>query len=67
MFELTLANWPPACRVATSGGNEVMADAVGEWWIFFAILHKLSFGFALVGIINGAVMQETFKARQLNI
>eukprot|EP00403_Amphidinium_massartii_P027530 CAMPEP_0178404012 /NCGR_PEP_ID=MMETSP0689_2-20121128/17662_1 /TAXON_ID=160604 /ORGANISM="Amphidinium massartii, Strain CS-259" /LENGTH=568 /DNA_ID=CAMNT_0020024979 /DNA_START=14 /DNA_END=1720 /DNA_ORIENTATION=- len=53
VFEMTMANWPPVCRV--------MADAVGEWWILVALIHKLTFGFALLGIINGAVMQEIFK------
>eukprot|EP00403_Amphidinium_massartii_P023276 CAMPEP_0178402476 /NCGR_PEP_ID=MMETSP0689_2-20121128/16863_1 /TAXON_ID=160604 /ORGANISM="Amphidinium massartii, Strain CS-259" /LENGTH=608 /DNA_ID=CAMNT_0020023381 /DNA_START=26 /DNA_END=1852 /DNA_ORIENTATION=- len=54
MFEMTLANWPPVCRV--------MADALGEWWIILAVCHKLVMGLGLVGIFNAAVMQEIFKA-----
>eukprot|EP00403_Amphidinium_massartii_P029398 CAMPEP_0178397216 /NCGR_PEP_ID=MMETSP0689_2-20121128/14130_1 /TAXON_ID=160604 /ORGANISM="Amphidinium massartii, Strain CS-259" /LENGTH=582 /DNA_ID=CAMNT_0020017915 /DNA_START=47 /DNA_END=1791 /DNA_ORIENTATION=- len=54
MFEMTLANWPPVCRV--------MAENVSEWWVLFALFHKLTLGFAVIGIINGVVMQETFKA-----
>jgi len=54
MFEMTLANWPPVCRVMTQN--------VSEWWVLFALVHKLVLGFAVIGIINGVVMQETFKA-----
>jgi len=54
MFEMTLANWPTACRVMTAN--------ISEWWIVFALAHKLTLGFGIIGIINGAVMQETFKA-----
>mmetsp|Transcript_58123 Transcript_58123/g.138296 ORF Transcript_58123/g.138296 Transcript_58123/m.138296 type:complete len:550 (+) Transcript_58123:120-1769(+) len=54
LFEMTLANWVPVCRV--------MAENVGEWWVAFALVHKLTMGFAFIGIINGVVMQETFKA-----
>jgi len=54
MFEMTLANWPPVCRV--------MMHRLSQWWVIFALFHKLTIGFAIVGIINGAVMQETFKA-----
>mmetsp|Transcript_6693 Transcript_6693/g.14671 ORF Transcript_6693/g.14671 Transcript_6693/m.14671 type:complete len:660 (-) Transcript_6693:20-1999(-) len=54
MFEMTMANWPPVCRV--------MMLYVSEWWVVFALAHKLIVGFAVVGIINGVVMQETFKA-----
>mmetsp|Transcript_12343 Transcript_12343/g.28976 ORF Transcript_12343/g.28976 Transcript_12343/m.28976 type:complete len:640 (+) Transcript_12343:108-2027(+) len=54
MFEMTLANWPPVCRV--------MMHHLSQWWVVFALFHKLTIGLALVGIINGVVMQETFKA-----
>eukprot|EP00928_Gymnodinium_smaydae_P031515 TRINITY_DN23106_c0_g1_i2.p1 TRINITY_DN23106_c0_g1~~TRINITY_DN23106_c0_g1_i2.p1 ORF type:complete len:533 (-),score=100.00 TRINITY_DN23106_c0_g1_i2:57-1655(-) len=53
MFELTLANWPPICRL--------LVENVGEWLLVFSILHKLIIGFAAVGVINGVFMQETFK------
>lgn len=29
--------------------------------MLFGIVHKLSIGFAIVGVINGVIMQETFK------
>eukprot|EP00928_Gymnodinium_smaydae_P071305 TRINITY_DN5492_c0_g1_i2.p1 TRINITY_DN5492_c0_g1~~TRINITY_DN5492_c0_g1_i2.p1 ORF type:complete len:261 (+),score=28.67 TRINITY_DN5492_c0_g1_i2:1183-1965(+) len=53
MFEITLANWPPVCRV--------LMENVSEGFIVFSILHKLTIGFAVVGVINGVFMQETFK------
>jgi len=53
MFELTLANWPTVCRV--------LAENVTEWFMLFCVIHKLTIGFAVLGIINGALMQETFK------
>jgi len=54
MFEMTLANWPPVCRL--------MSESWTEWWMLFALAHKLTIGFAVVGVINGVFMQETFKA-----
>jgi len=59
MFEMTLANWPPVCRV--------MAKNVGEWWVTFALVHKLTMGFAFIGIFNGVVFQETFKAASQDV
>jgi hypothetical protein len=53
MFELTLANWPPVCRL--------LVEYVSEWFMLFFIFHKLTIGFAVVGVINGVFMQETFK------
>eukprot|EP00930_Biecheleria_cincta_P093149 TRINITY_DN8332_c0_g1_i3.p1 TRINITY_DN8332_c0_g1~~TRINITY_DN8332_c0_g1_i3.p1 ORF type:complete len:697 (+),score=134.64 TRINITY_DN8332_c0_g1_i3:56-2146(+) len=53
MFELTLANWPPIARM--------LQDDVSEWYVVFSVMHKLSIGFAVTGIINGVFMQETFK------
>jgi hypothetical protein len=53
MFELTLANWPPLCRL--------LVENVSEWFMLFFIAHKLTIGFAVIGVINGVFMQETFK------
>lgn len=54
MFEVTLANWPPVCRLLT--------ENVSEWFSPLFVLHKIVVGFAVVGVINGVFMQETFKA-----
>jgi hypothetical protein len=53
MFEMTLANWPPVCRL--------LSERVSEWFMLFCILHKITIGFAVIGVINGIFMQETFK------
>jgi Ca2+-binding EF-hand superfamily protein len=53
MFELTLANWPPVARLLT--------EEITEWFMLFCIMHKLTIGFAVVGVINGVILQETFK------
>lgn len=53
MFELTLANWPPVTRL--------LAEEAGEYFMLVCVLHKLFIGFAVIGVINGVVLQETFK------
>jgi len=53
MFEITLANWPPICRL--------LSEEVSEWFMLLCMVHKLTIGFAVVGVINGVFMQETFK------
>jgi len=58
MFEVTLGNWPPACRI--------LAERVSEWFFIIGILHKLSIGFALVGVMNAVFMQETFKTAAMD-
>jgi len=53
MFELTLANWPPVTRL--------LAEEVSEWFMLLCVAHKLTIGFAVIGVINGVILQETFK------
>merc|ERR1712125_100843 len=53
MFELTLANWPPVARL--------LMENISEWFMFFALAHKLIIGFAVVNVINGVFMQKTFQ------
>merc|ERR1719506_3590587 len=53
MFELTLGNWVPIART--------LFEDVNEWFIVFTVFHKLSMGFAVIGVINGIFIQETFK------
>jgi len=53
MFELTLANWPPVARL--------LSEEITEWFMIICVLHKLTIGFAVVGVINGVILQETFK------
>jgi len=53
MFEITLANWIPVCRA--------LAEHVSEWYVIFALIHKFIIGFAVVMVITGVFLQETFK------
>jgi len=52
-FEMALANWPPVCRL--------LMENVSEWFMVLCLLHKLTVGFAVIGIINGVFIQETFR------
>merc|ERR1719321_1452192 len=45
MFEMTLANWPPVTRL--------LSEEVSEWLMVACLLHKLTVGFAVLGVING--------------
>jgi hypothetical protein len=58
MFELTLANWPTLIRV--------LAENVHEGFFVYGILHKVSMGFAVVGVVNGVFMQQTFKVADMD-
>lgn len=53
MFEVTLGNWPPIGRI--------LSEQVSEVFMLVSVIQKLTVGFALVGVINGIFMQETFK------
>jgi len=52
-FEMTLANWPPVCRL--------LMENVNEWFMVLCLVHKLTVGFAVLGVINGVFIQETFR------
>lgn len=56
MFEITLANWPPVARL--------LMEEVSEVFSVICVLHKLTIGFAVIGVINGVILQETFKVAQ---
>eukprot|EP00927_Polykrikos_kofoidii_P006860 TRINITY_DN12787_c1_g3_i1.p1 TRINITY_DN12787_c1_g3~~TRINITY_DN12787_c1_g3_i1.p1 ORF type:complete len:632 (+),score=97.76 TRINITY_DN12787_c1_g3_i1:86-1981(+) len=53
MFEVTLGNWGPPCRI--------LQEEVSEWWVIFFIVYKCVIGFAVVQVITGVFMQQTFK------
>jgi hypothetical protein len=53
MFELTLANWVPVSRA--------LQDYVNEWYGLFMLSYKLAVGFAVVKVITGVFLHETFK------
>jgi len=52
-FEMTLGNWVPACRL--------LMENVSEWYALFFIVYKLAVGFAMLGVIRGVFLHETFK------
>jgi len=52
-FEMTLGNWVPPCRLLVSNVN--------EWWGFFFVGYKCVVGFAMLGVIRGVFLHETFK------
>eukprot|EP00435_Cladocopium_sp_Y103_P051045 s169_g15.t1 len=58
LFEMTLANWPPVARL--------LMENVTDFWVPVCLFHKLTMGFAVVGVINGVVMQETFKVAHMD-
>merc|ERR1712113_595884 len=53
MFEITLANWGPHCRL--------LMNNVDEYWLLFFVLYKCIVGFAVVNVIVSVFMQRTFK------
>jgi len=53
MLELTMANWPPIVWL--------LSEKVSEWFMLVCVLHKLTVGFAVIGVVNAVFMQETFK------
>eukprot|EP00930_Biecheleria_cincta_P047915 TRINITY_DN33315_c0_g1_i1.p1 TRINITY_DN33315_c0_g1~~TRINITY_DN33315_c0_g1_i1.p1 ORF type:complete len:487 (-),score=103.47 TRINITY_DN33315_c0_g1_i1:217-1647(-) len=56
MFELTLGNFAPVARV--------LQEHVSQAMVVFNLFHKVTFGFACVGVVNGVFMQETLKVAQ---
>ncbi|CAK0797250.1 unnamed protein product [Prorocentrum cordatum] len=58
MFEFTLANWTPPARV--------LMNHVHEALVAYSICHKMILGFAVIGIVNGVFIQETFKVATLD-
>ncbi|CAJ1457319.1 unnamed protein product [Effrenium voratum] len=56
MFQFTLGTWVPVARVL----QEIVSPVMN----IFTILHKVTIGFACIGVINGVFMQETMKVAQ---
>mmetsp|Transcript_111988 Transcript_111988/g.348986 ORF Transcript_111988/g.348986 Transcript_111988/m.348986 type:complete len:458 (+) Transcript_111988:324-1697(+) len=53
MFEITLANWIPCARALT--------ERVSEWYVIFCLSHKFIIGFAVIMVITGVFLNETFR------
>jgi len=52
-FEMTVGNWVPIARC--------LVEDVSEWFMIVSLAHKMMIGYAMIGIINGVFIQETFK------
>merc|ERR1719265_1692957 len=58
MFEITLGNWIPPCRT--------LMENISEAYAALFILYKCVVGFAVVKVITGVFMCETFKVASTN-
>eukprot|EP00927_Polykrikos_kofoidii_P028199 TRINITY_DN24651_c0_g1_i1.p1 TRINITY_DN24651_c0_g1~~TRINITY_DN24651_c0_g1_i1.p1 ORF type:complete len:724 (-),score=74.27 TRINITY_DN24651_c0_g1_i1:53-2224(-) len=56
VFEITLGNWGPPCRL--------LQDNVSEWSVLFFLGYKSLIGFAVVQVITSVFIQQTFKTAQ---
>lgn len=43
----------------------ILQDKVSEWYFAFSIAHKVTIGFAVIGVINGVFMQALQKGTLL--
>merc|ERR1712137_777763 len=53
MSELTLSNWMSPTRK--------LVENVSEWFALYCLFYKLTVGFAVVRVISGVFLHETFK------
>merc|ERR1712048_72643 len=53
MFEVTMANWAPACRILT--------NHVGEEYATFFIVYRCLVGFCVLNVISAVFVQQTIK------
>mmetsp|Transcript_25761 Transcript_25761/g.60159 ORF Transcript_25761/g.60159 Transcript_25761/m.60159 type:complete len:1130 (-) Transcript_25761:48-3437(-) len=56
MFEFALANWITPARALTENVNEL--------YMIFAIAHKVLIGFAMLTVLTGVFIQETFNVAE---
>merc|ERR1712032_416208 len=56
MFELTFGNFTVIARV--------LSEDLSEWFWLFSVFHKMLFGYAVLGIVNGIFVRETFKVAE---
>merc|ERR1719223_2306679 len=58
MWEITLANWVPPCRL--------LVDNVSEYFAIFVVAYKCIVGFAVLKVITGVFLHETFRTASLD-
>merc|ERR1719210_1502620 len=56
MFEITLANWAPACRI--------LVNNVSEWYILYFLVYRCLVGFAVLNVISAVFIQQTLSVAQ---
>jgi hypothetical protein len=56
MFEVTLANWSPPCRV--------LVDYIGEEYTVIFLLYRCFAGFAILNVVQAVFIQSTMKVAQ---
>ncbi|CAK0819027.1 unnamed protein product [Prorocentrum cordatum] len=57
MIEMLLGNWFSVTRILIR---------FNEWFMVFGICHQLVFGFAVIEVISGVFLNETFKVAALD-
>lgn len=56
MYEITLSNWVPSCRL--------LMEDVSEWYSLFYIIYRCSFCFAVIRVITAVFIAETNRMIQ---
>lgn len=56
VFEITLGNWVPICRM--------LLEDINEWYAYMIITYKLIVDFSVIKVITAVFMHETFKVAQ---
>jgi hypothetical protein len=56
MFEVTMGNWVPICRL--------LMEHVSEWLALAFLIYRCVVGFAVLNVIRGVFLHETFKVAQ---
>ena len=51
MFEITLGNWVPSCRL--------LVEEVSEWFTVIYLLYRCAVGFGMMGVITAVFVQKT--------
>jgi hypothetical protein len=58
MIEMLLGNWYHITRLLT--------EHVSEWYLIFGLLHQLCLGFAVIEVITGVFLHQTFTVANLD-
>eukprot|EP00927_Polykrikos_kofoidii_P011994 TRINITY_DN15145_c0_g1_i5.p1 TRINITY_DN15145_c0_g1~~TRINITY_DN15145_c0_g1_i5.p1 ORF type:complete len:365 (-),score=64.05 TRINITY_DN15145_c0_g1_i5:224-1231(-) len=56
MFEITLANWAPACRV--------LVDNISEAYTTFFLVYRCVVGFCILNVVQAVFLSQTMRVAQ---